>query len=934
MRARRDLAEDKEDEVGHAVDESSEEEPLAGGRRPVVVSVPPSVPDHLGATLAQQVHLTTRWLKMAIAVDHTVVKFHGRENAAQYVLALMNIVSAIYKDPSLDSNLRIVIVRMIFYDKEKEGQVEEGNPKQSLEHVNAWNENLLKAIAIEKGVAGTRHDVAVWLTRLDLGGPSGYAPVSGACDPARSCALNRDEGLSSAFIIAHEVGHVLGMTHDGDLSAGNDCGAEAQEGSVMAPMVAAAFNRFHWSPCSREEFHSKAPQWTCLDDPPPHSTNATVLGSSLHAAFSMDEQCRLEFGDGYTLCHSFELPDPCTHLWCSHHSSPLVCKTKKGPPLEGTECGYEKWCVNGFCETVDRKSGTNKSVVRYNARDGGWSSWSDWGPCSRSCGHGVTFRIRTCDNPRPEFGGSECAGSSEEFDVCGVSKCPHTRDFRAEQCAKLTALILMERRLASLTWLPHELEPVTHKCQLACVSKETGEVYASGENLIDGTPCSYDLDSGICVQGHCQDMGCDGMLDSEVKEDYCGRCGGNGSSCQNVTLTFKRLLRRRLTRVAVLPSGARNIKIEAHSELMDPPVTFLVLRDRRKRAFALTGQENCIQRSGRTHSCAEGVKIPRSANVVAEGALFHYEHHGPLQTLWARGPILSELVLSVSVLQVGPGVRARQGVSAGPVGHQVRVHGSYTAEGLVQESRHEWREGTFPGGSRWSPCSATCGGGRQHKNLVCTDSKTGKSVPRRLCSLALKPQNPTRQCNTFSCSFEWVAGPWEPCTATCGARGVQSREIYCIHSNVSTLITHGLAQPWDHFVDPIRCGGAGWQWPRATGLDTIMPCNRVPCPVEWVTGNWSQCAAKGEGSHQSVWGEERRLTRCPAPRGEPLYTCGRPPPEQRPCRLNSGAEVECTRDTSPYCPQVSRYLGRYCLIPDFRDICCVTCSNIPPEHYL
>ena len=52
------------------------------------------------------------------------------------------------------------------------------------------------------------YDVAVWLTRLDIGGPSGYAPVSGVCDPARSCALNRDEGLTSAFIIAHEVAHM------------------------------------------------------------------------------------------------------------------------------------------------------------------------------------------------------------------------------------------------------------------------------------------------------------------------------------------------------------------------------------------------------------------------------------------------------------------------------------------------------------------------------------------------------------------------------------------------------------------------------------------------------------------------------------------------------------------------------------------------------
>lgn len=83
-------------------------------------------------------------------------------------------------------------------------QVREGNSKRSLELVNAWNADLLLNSAAE-----WPHDVAVWLTRYDLGGPSGYAPVAGVCDPDRSCSLNRDEGLTSAFIIAHEVGHVL-----------------------------------------------------------------------------------------------------------------------------------------------------------------------------------------------------------------------------------------------------------------------------------------------------------------------------------------------------------------------------------------------------------------------------------------------------------------------------------------------------------------------------------------------------------------------------------------------------------------------------------------------------------------------------------------------------------------------------------------------------
>lgn len=49
----------------------------------------------------------------------------------------------------------------------------------------------------------------------------------------------------------------LGLSHDGDKKLGNDCGDEALEGSVMAPMVAATFHKFTWSECSRNEFKTK-----------------------------------------------------------------------------------------------------------------------------------------------------------------------------------------------------------------------------------------------------------------------------------------------------------------------------------------------------------------------------------------------------------------------------------------------------------------------------------------------------------------------------------------------------------------------------------------------------------------------------------------------------------------------------------------------------
>ncbi|XP_050599234.1 A disintegrin and metalloproteinase with thrombospondin motifs 3-like isoform X2 [Bombus affinis] len=104
-------------------------------------------------------------------------------------------------DPSLESNMILVIVRMILYAGKRDVMVRRGDARRSLENVNKWNRKMLSS-------KGVNLDVAVWLTRLDIGGPSGYAPVSGVCDPARSCALNRDEGLTSAFIIAHEVAHI------------------------------------------------------------------------------------------------------------------------------------------------------------------------------------------------------------------------------------------------------------------------------------------------------------------------------------------------------------------------------------------------------------------------------------------------------------------------------------------------------------------------------------------------------------------------------------------------------------------------------------------------------------------------------------------------------------------------------------------------------
>ena len=56
--------------------------------------------------------------------------------------------------------------------------------------------------------------------------------------------------------------------------------------------------------------------------------------------------------------------------------------------------------------------------------DGGWCKWSSWGSCSKSCNGGTQVRSRTCTNPEPQYGGKQCAGSSQSTRACNQQKCP------------------------------------------------------------------------------------------------------------------------------------------------------------------------------------------------------------------------------------------------------------------------------------------------------------------------------------------------------------------------------------------------------------------------------------------------------------------------------------------------------------------------------
>ncbi|EDO37341.1 predicted protein, partial [Nematostella vectensis] len=57
--------------------------------------------------------------------------------------------------------------------------------------------------------------------------------------------------------------------------------------------------------------------------------------------------------------------------------------------------------------------------------NGGYTSWSEWSPCTPSCGpRAFKMRQRTCTNPPPRNGGLKCFGGAKETKACRVEDCP------------------------------------------------------------------------------------------------------------------------------------------------------------------------------------------------------------------------------------------------------------------------------------------------------------------------------------------------------------------------------------------------------------------------------------------------------------------------------------------------------------------------------
>ncbi|KAM4852531.1 A disintegrin and metalloproteinase with thrombospondin motifs 14 [Thomomys bottae] len=818
-------------------------------------------------------------IEVLLAVDDSVVRFHGREHVQNYVLTLMNIVDEIYHDESLGAHVNIALVRLIMVGyRQSLSLIERGNPARSLEQVCRWAHSQQR----QDPSHAEHHDHVVFLTRQNFGpsGMQGYAPVTGMCHPLRSCALNHEDGFSSAFVVAHETGHVLGMEHDGQ---GNGCADETSLGSVMAPLVQAAFHRFHWSRCSKLELSRYLPSYDCLLDDP--FERIWPLSSELPGInYSMDEQCRFDFGTGYHTCLAFRTSEPCKQLWCSHPDNPYFCKTKKGPPLDGTECSPGKWCFKGHCIW--------KSPEQTYGQDGGWSSWTKFGSCSRSCGGGVRSRSRSCDNPFPAYGGRQCSGPTFEYQICNSEECPGPyEDFRAQQCAKRNSYYIHQN--AKHSWIPYEPEDDAQKCELICQSADTGDVVFMNQVVHDGTRCSYRDPYSVCARGECVPVGCDKEVGSMKADDKCGVCGGDNAHCRTVKGTLgKPSKQAAATKLVQIPAGARHIQID----MLEKAPHRIAVKNQVTGSFILNPKGK--EASSRTFT-ALGLEWEH----VVEDAKDSLKTSGPLPE-------------AIAVLVLPPA----EGGPRGSLAYKYVIHedllpliGSNNV--LLEETdTYEWAL------KSWAPCTKTCGGGIQFTKYGCRRRRDHHMVQRHLCDHKKRPKPIRRRCNQHPCAQPaWVMEEWSACSRSCGKLGVQTRGVQCLlpTSNGTHKAMPAKACPGDR--------------PEAR-----RPCHRVPCPAQWRTGAWSQCSTTcGEGIQQRqvvCRTNANSLGQCDGNKPDTMQACSLPAcsgalqnSTVKDSTNRISATEPCVGDRSIFCQM--EVLDRYCAVPGYYRLCCESCTK-------
>ncbi|KAG8439752.1 hypothetical protein GDO86_005793, partial [Hymenochirus boettgeri] len=770
-----------------------------------------------------------RYVEVMVTADAKMAQYHGL-NIQHYILTLMSIVAAIYKDPSIGNLINIMIVKLIIIHNEQDGPVISFNAATTLHNFCIWQ----KTQNIPDDTNPSHYDTAILLTREDICRASdkcdtlGLAELGTMCDLHRSCSISEENGLGASFTIAHELGHV--------------------QFHVMAATLNYNTSPWTWSKCSRKyitEFLDTG-YGECLLDRP--SGRIFEFPNQLPGnIYNVNNQCELIFGTGSQVCPYMR---QCKRLWCtSREGIQKGCRTQHMPLADGSDCGPQMYCRSGLC--------VNKEVDTYPV-DGEWGEWGSYSLCSRTCGGGIKTITRECNKPEPSNGGKYCVGRRMKFRSCNTDSCPSgQRDFREEQCSNFNGKHFNINGLtSSVRWVPkYSGILMKDRCKLFCRVSGTSSYYQLKDRVIDGTSCGPDSDD-LCIQGLCREAGCDHVLNSKSRRDKCGICGGDNSSCRTLAGTFTSA-QYGYTAIVKIPVGATNIDIHQYSYSgQADDDNYLALSDS-KGNFVLNG--NFVVS-----------RFRREINI--KGTTFEYSgSDNSVERINCTGRVQEEVMLQVLC-----------------VGNLYSPDVRYTFSIPTEDNMSQF---IWDQSGTWQNCNKMCQGIRKRK-VTCIRRSDQIVVSEQRCQHLSQPETITEPCNT-DCQIRWYVTGKSECSSQCGL-GHRSVDIRCIKYTstkglstpvidkycdsqpkpASREICHGdcLLSSW-HYTEWSQCTkscGRGMQTREAFCMSNFLHrlsdseckghqkvisrnCNEFSCPV-WYTSEWSECLVTcGKGTkHRHV----------------------------------------------------------------------------------